>query len=158
MAVDGQMTCVTGAAGAGKTALLQVMLGFLTLDEGVVSIDGELMTSLAAPSFRRLMAYVPQRRRVSLEQTEVDTSGLEAVWAPHNSRRYQLTPIDEHIDVEPMDSKPIIIVDDPEASLLGVLKSLAAAGHAVVVASRDEAFLNQSDKIVTLGNHDNFVS
>ena len=158
MAMDGQMTCVTGRAGAGKTALLQVMLGFLMLDEGLVSIDGELLSPQSASAFRRLMAYVPQRRQVSLDQKEVDTSGLEAVWAPHNSRRYRLTPVDEHLDVTPMASKPIIIVDDPKPSLLGELKSLAATGHTVVVATQDEAFLSQADKIVTLGNDDNFVS
>ena len=157
MAQDGQLTCITGPAGAGKTALVQVLLGFLSLDEGLVSVDGELLTPLSAPTFRRLMAYVPQKHSVITRQLEVDTSGLEAVWAPHNNRRYRLTPIDEHLDVAPMASKPIIIVDDPKPSLLSELKSLAALRHTVVVASQDEAFLNLSDKIITLGNHDHLV-
>ena len=151
VAQDGQLTCVTGPAGAGKTALAQVMLGFLTLDDGLVSIDGELMTPLSAPTFRRMMAYLPQRRPVTIAQTETNISGLEAVWSPHNSRRYLLTPVDEHLDVPPMASKPIIIADDPEPSLLDTLKSLAASGHTVVVASQDATFLNQSDKLITLG-------
>ena len=151
MAQDRQMTCITGPSGAGKTALLQVMLGFLTLDDGLVSVDGELLTPLSAPAFRRLMAYLPQKRPVTIVQPDVDTSGLEAVWSPHNSRRYQLTPIDEHLDVPPMASKPIIIADDPEPSLLPTLKSLAVAGHTVVVTSQNAEFLNLSDKLITLG-------
>ena len=151
MALDGQLTCITGPAGAGKTALLQVMLGFMTLDAGLVSIDGELLTPLSAPTFRRLMAYVPQRRPVTICPSEVDTNGLEAVWAPHGSRHYQPTPIEECLDVTPMASKPIVIADDPELSLLGVLKSLATSGHTVVVASQNEEFHNFADKLITLG-------
>lgn len=151
MAQDGQLTCVTGGVGAGKTALVQVLLGFLTLQEGLVSVDGELLTPHSASAFRRLMAYLPQKRTVTISQPDVDVSGLEAIWSPHNSRRYQLTPIEEHLDVAPMASKPIIIADDPDLSLLSVLKSLAAAGHTVVVMSQNEAFLNQSDKLITLG-------
>ena len=154
MAQDGQLTCITGPAGAGKTALLHVMLGFATLDDGLVSVDGELLTPRSAPAFRRLMAYLPQRRPVTIEQTEADTSGLETVWAPHNGRRYQLTPIDEHLDVPPAASKPIVIADDPDPSLLGMLKAAVAAGRTVVVASQAADILAQSDKIITLGHHD----
>ena len=60
MAQDGLITCITGPAGSGKTLLLQALLGLLALDEGLVRIDGELLTPLSAPTFRRMMAYVPQ--------------------------------------------------------------------------------------------------
>ena len=151
MAQDGQLTCITGPAGSGKTALVQVLLGFMTLDEGMVSVDGELLTPLSAPTFRRLMAYLPQKRPVTICQPEIDVSGLEAVWSPHNSRRYQLTPIDERLDVAPMASKPIIIADDPEPQLFSMLKSLATSGHTVVVTSQNGEFLNLCDKLITLG-------
>ena len=150
MAQDGQLTCITGSAGAGKTALLQVMLGFMTLDEGLVSIDGELLIPLSASTFRRMMAYLPQKHPVTITPSEVDMSGLEAVWSPHNSRRYQPMPIEEQLDVAPIASKPIIIADDPEPSMLGVLKSLATSGHTVVVASQNEAFHNLADKLIKL--------
>ena len=151
MAQDGQMTCVTGAEGCGKTSLVLAMLGLLPLDEGLVSVDGELMTPLSAPVFRRLMAYVPQKRPVTVSQTEVDTEGLETVWSPYNRRRTQLTAIDEHLDVAPMAQKRIVIVDAPDVALLGTLKSLSNSGHTVVVTSQREEYLNQSDKILTLG-------
>ena len=151
MAQDGQLTCITGPADSGKTALVQVLLGFLLLDEGLVSVDGELLTPLSAPTFRRFMAYLPQKRAVTIVQPEIDLSGLETVWSPHNNRRYQLMPIDEHLVVPPIASKPIIIADDPEPSLFAVLKSLAVVGHTVVATSQSAEFLNLSDKLVTLG-------
>ena len=42
MVRDGQLTCVTGAEHSGKTTLLRTLMGFLPVDEGFVSIDGEL--------------------------------------------------------------------------------------------------------------------
>ena len=158
MALDGQITCITGEPGTGKTATLQAMLGFLLLDEGLVSIDGELLTPQSAPTFRKLMAYVPQKEEVTVSPVEVDTHGLETVWAPYRVRRYQLTAIDEHLDVAPMASKPSIIADDPDPSLLGVLRLMADGGHTVIVASRREEFINLSDKIITLGTHDHILS
>ena len=155
MAQDGQMTCIMGPAGSGKTAMVQVMLGLLALDEGLVSVDGELLTPLSAPVFRQMMAYVPQRHEVTLKPMVTDLSGLETVWSPFNSRRYQLTPVDEHLDLPPLASRPIVIADAPDVSMLGMLKSLAASGHTVVVATQDETYLNQSDKLITLGNYGN---
>lgn len=155
MAQDGQLTCITGSAGAGKTALVRALLGFLPLDEGLVSIDGELLTPLSAPVFRRLMAYVPQRLDVAVSQPVADVAGLETVWSPLVGRNYQLTAIDDHLDVAPLASKPIVIVDAPDVAMLTPLKALAAEGHAVVVATQREEFLNVSDKIVTLGDNDN---
>ena len=58
---DGQLLSVVGDKGAGKTTLLRAILGFLSVDKGYISIDGELLTPLSAPYFRRQMAYVPQR-------------------------------------------------------------------------------------------------
>jgi hypothetical protein len=73
------------------------------------------------------------------------------VWSPYNRRPTQLTAIDEHLDVAPMAQKRIVIVDDPDVALLGTLKSLSNSGHTVVVTSQREEYLNQSDKILTLG-------
>jgi ABC-type multidrug transport system ATPase subunit len=158
MAADGLLTCITGPAGSGKTAIVQVMLGFLPLTEGLVSVDGELLTPQSAPTFRRLMAYVPQHRDIQLTPFEPDITGMETVWSPFNSRYYQLTPIDEHLHVEPLASKPIIIADDPTPSMLSMLKSLATGGHTVVVATQLEEYINLSDKLITLGTHDAHLS
>ena len=52
-------TAVVGPSGAGKTTLVDVLLGLLPLSTGTVAIDG---TTLAGPtrSWRRRVAYVPQ--------------------------------------------------------------------------------------------------
>ena len=56
----GSVLAISGEQGTGKTTLLRALLGFIATDEGHISIDGELLTPLSAPYFRRQMAYVPQ--------------------------------------------------------------------------------------------------
>jgi len=57
---DGQLLTITGSKGSGKTTLLRAILGFIPIDGGCISIDGELLTPRSAVYFRRHMAYVPQ--------------------------------------------------------------------------------------------------
>lgn len=64
---DGQMLCVRGGSGVGKTTLLRAILGFLPLDEGHISIDGELLTPSSAEEFRKSMAYLPQEMSLPSE-------------------------------------------------------------------------------------------
>ena len=41
---NGQLLCLTGAAGTGKTTLVRAIMGFIPIDGGHISIDGELLT------------------------------------------------------------------------------------------------------------------
>ena len=45
---EGRMVCVSGPQDSGKTTLLRAVLGFLPIDDGFISIDGELLTPLSA--------------------------------------------------------------------------------------------------------------
>ena len=64
MAKDGQITCITGSSGSGKTTFLRTLMGFLPVSEGFVSVDGELLTVASAHAFRNLMVYLPQEIRL----------------------------------------------------------------------------------------------
>ena len=73
---EGNVLSITGSKGSGKTTLLRAVLGFLPVDEGHISIDGELVTPLSAPWFRKQMAYVPQYLVVPDDYHEVPTNYL----------------------------------------------------------------------------------
>lgn len=70
---DGKVLSITGSQGKGKTTLLRTLLGFLLVDEGYISIDGELLTLRSAPWFRKQMAYVPQHLEVPEGYDKVST-------------------------------------------------------------------------------------
>ena len=62
-----------GSSGSGKTLTLSAIAGLVRPDEGHISIDGELLTTLSAPYFRRQMAYVPQGLTVPEGYDDVPT-------------------------------------------------------------------------------------
>ncbi|MFD0391318.1 ATP-binding cassette domain-containing protein [Tistrella bauzanensis] len=56
----GQITAVVGPSGAGKTTLIDLLLGLLPPDRGVVSIDGAPLGEALAATWRRQVGWVPQ--------------------------------------------------------------------------------------------------
>ena len=102
---DGQQLSIMGPTGSGKTTLLRAILGFIPIDSGYISIDGELLTPLSAPYFRKLMAYVPQR--LSLPEG-YRGMGLERWGDLSDDERYLLL-LGNAVKTD----KPMLIVDEP---------------------------------------------
>ncbi|MFI0816936.1 thiol reductant ABC exporter subunit CydD [Streptomyces sp. NPDC021098] len=57
----GETVAITGPSGAGKTTLLNAVLGFAEPSEGRVLVGGHDVASLDPESWRRQIAWVPQR-------------------------------------------------------------------------------------------------
>lgn len=98
---DGKVLSITGSQGVGKTTLLRALLGFVPLDEGHISIDGELLTPCSAPWFRRQMAYVPQHLEVPEGYDKVTTDYMALLERAVSS------------------DKKLLIVDEPREALSG---------------------------------------
>jgi ABC-type cobalamin/Fe3+-siderophores transport system ATPase subunit len=102
---DGQQLSIVGPSGSGKTTLLRAILGFIPIDSGYISIDGELLTPLSAPYFRKSMAYVPQR--LSLPEG-YRGMGLER-WDDLSADERYLLLLGNAVKAD----KPLLIVDEP---------------------------------------------
>ena len=96
---EGKVLSIMGSQGKGKTTLLRALLGFVPVDEGHISIDGELLTPLSAPWFRKQMAYVPQHIEVPEGYDDVPTDYLRLL---------------EHAVYS---GKALLIVDEPSEPL-----------------------------------------
>ncbi len=96
---DGQLVSISGSEGSGKTTLLRAVLGFIPIDGGHISIDGELLTPKSAPYFRRQMAYVPQHLTVPEGYNKIDTNYVQLVRQIVGS------------------GKALLLVDEPEQPL-----------------------------------------
>lgn len=57
---DGDIVCICGGHGVGKSLVLKSVLGLSPISSGFITCDGELITSGSSSYFRRMIAYIPQ--------------------------------------------------------------------------------------------------
>ena len=67
---DGHTLCLLGGQNTGKTHLMRAIMGLEPVQEGHISIDGELLNPTSAKEFRRHMAYVPQDLRFCVDTVD----------------------------------------------------------------------------------------
>jgi branched-chain amino acid transport system ATP-binding protein len=66
----GEVLCVLGRNGAGKTTALKAIMGLVRARSGMIELDGADLTGLPAHEIpKRGIAYVPQGRRLFAEMT-----------------------------------------------------------------------------------------
>lgn len=64
-AEPGQITCLMGRNGVGKSTLLKALMGFLPIAAGTITLDGVQLDGLPAHDIpKHGLAYVPQGRRL----------------------------------------------------------------------------------------------
>ena len=136
---DGQMA---GVKGTGKTTLLRAIVGLIGIDEGHISIDGELLTPQSAPYFRRFMAYVPQQLSLPDGYTKVG----DGRWATMTTDERYLWLLAKAIG----SGKQMLIVDAPPQPLsietqqeVDRLLREAAGRGVTIVAVNDRITQNQ---------------
>jgi ABC-type cobalamin/Fe3+-siderophores transport system ATPase subunit len=173
IAKDGELTCITGKSGSGKTTLVRTLMGFLSVKEGFVSVDGELLTVYSSHAFREMMVYMPQDVQslgFQLEEPEAPHSEADdyAVWnevLPSVEFAQPKAPLttDEIVllaekTLQENAEKPIVIADEPTALLssdqahqmLALLLRQVEQGKTVVVVSRDPLVIERANQVINI--------
>ena len=162
----GEMLCVMGESGCGKTTLLRCILGFQPLDEGAVSIGGTELTPLSAEYMRSMMAYIPQEMNLPCN-TVAELVALPYQLRVNRDKRFskealmdqwQRLRLDEALygkqlaevsggerqrimlSMVGMLDKKVVLVDEP-TSALDVESSLLVAGYLQGLAKRGTAII-----------------
>jgi ABC-type multidrug transport system ATPase subunit len=173
IARDGEVTCVTGPEDSGKTTLIRTLMGFLPVNEGFVSVDGELLTIHSSHAFRQMMVYLPQQIQLLAHQLRVpepeEPEAEEfAVWnnlmyaantesTPEPLNAEDILMLAEQTLKEAAD-KPIVIADEPTAFLtpeltmrmIELLRKQAEAGKTVLVTTRKPQVADYADQVIQL--------
>ena len=173
IAPDGEITCITGSEGSGKTAFLRTLMGFIPVSEGFVSVDGELLTVNSAPAFRRFMCYLPQnivmlRYQLYPIETNRPESDEYGVWngvlpSPEDIPETKPLSPEEIFNlasktIEESTDRPILIADEPASHLspvlalqmLQLLQQQAAQGKCVLIASRNPQLVAYANRVIDL--------
>lgn len=173
IARDGELTCIAGPESSGKTTLIRTLMGFLPVNEGFVSVDGELLTIHSAHAFRQMMVYLPQQitllahqlRAPEPEEPEPEEfavwndlmSAANAELVPEPLDAEQIMMLAERTLADAAD-KPIVIADEPTAFLtpeltmrmLELLRKQAEAGKTVLVTSRKPQVADYADQVIQI--------
>ena len=173
IARDGEVTCVMGPEGSGKTTLIRTLMGFLPVNEGFVSVDGELLTIHSSHAFRQMMVYLPQQTQLLAHQLRVaepeepeaeefavwndlmPPANLESTPEPLNAE--EILMLAEQTLKEAAD-KPIVIADEPTAFLtpeltmrmMELLRKQAEAGKTVLVTTRKPQVADYADQVIEI--------
>lgn len=173
IAREGETICVSGPADSGKTLLLRSFLGFHPLDDGYLSVDGELVHVASAPFFRKQMSYLPQdvdmpyqkvsdmmeqllslKRDVTVEESK---TSLMALWKElgidEDVYAMEMAEISVHQRRLLMLTgicvlhRPIVLLDEPTTGM--VSNELDNVGHCLRYMAREGACI-----VVTCREHD----
>ena len=165
IAPDGDITCITGHKGSGKTAFLRTLMGFLPVDEGFVSVDGELLTVHSAPAFRRFMCYLPQNidmlryqlYPIETQQAEPDEYGVWSAVLPSAVEFPKTEPLSPEESfslakqiIAESSEKPIVIADEPTIQMVQLLRQQAAQGKCVLIATSNPQLTAYANRVIDL--------
>jgi branched-chain amino acid transport system ATP-binding protein len=86
-ATRGQVRCVLGPNGTGKSTLLKVLFGFLPLRDGEILLDGQPLRSVGAHEMgRHHVVYLPQRPSI-FPHLSVEVNLRLGAWRYRGERR-----------------------------------------------------------------------
>ena len=74
----GEILCLLGPNGVGKTTLFKTILGFLKLKSGKILIEGEEITNWSRKQMAKAIAYVPQSHQPAFLRAHRCSEGMSA--------------------------------------------------------------------------------
>ncbi|MEQ1611301.1 MAG: ABC transporter ATP-binding protein [Hyphomicrobiaceae bacterium] len=153
----GEVLCLLGPNGCGKTTLFKTLLGLLPAQGGEVRIGGKRIERYMRPELARLIAYVPQAQTVLFPFTALDLVLMGRV--AHRGLFAGPTPADRVIAADALyklgildlGSRDVTRLSGGQRQLVIIARAIAQASP-LVVLDEPTASLDYGNQVVVL-NH-----
>ena len=139
----GELVCLLGANGVGKSTLLKIMQGLLKPQRGCVTLDGRPLSGMRRRQLARAIAYVPQVHAAPFPYTvrEVALMGRLAAngvfRAPDAKDRALVENALEHLSIAHLAARPYTEISGGERQLALIARALVQEARFLVM---DEPF------------------
>lgn len=151
----GEIVCLLGPNGTGKTTLLRCLLGLNAPKGGCVTLDGQNLSALRPRARARRMAYVPQSSGLAFpyEVREVVLMGRVAHMAPgaaHNAAdRRAVAEALERLEIGHLERRKFQELSGGERQMVLVARALAQQSD-LLVMDEPTANLDYSNQVKIL--------
>ena len=137
---SGEVCCILGPNGCGKTTLVNTMLGLLPLIDGRITIDGSDMTSWSAQRLSETVAYVAQTHTQPFPYLVKDVvmlgrSGKVSALGGQPSRKDQniVENAMEEMGIRDLRDVPYVDISGGELQLVMIARALAQEPQLLVL-------------------------
>ena len=96
-----KISVITGPSGCGKSTLLKLLAGLLVPCQGLILLNDQPLTTMAATSRQKLLAYVPQQPHIYTASLQENISLFQDIPAERIRQALRLASLDDWLQTLP---------------------------------------------------------
>ena len=136
---NGEMLCLLGPNGVGKSTLFNCILGLLTPESGAVKIDGETLTDIGIRELARKIAFVPQSHAPTFNYSVFDmvlmgtTARVGGLSSPGSEQMKLADEALERVGITHLRERGYMHISGGERQLTLIARALAQQSDVIIM-------------------------
>lgn len=153
---SGEILCLLGPNGVGKTTLFKTILGFLKLYGGVITADGQDIARWSRKKYARTIGYVPQNHTPPFAFSVIDvvlmgrTAHLGAVSSPSGADREIAEGALESLGISALRDRTYTELSGGERQMVLIARALAQQPE-ILIMDEPTSNLDFGNQMLVLG-------